>query len=70
MPLPVARIAAFSDSIAVLRFDFTGRGESEGEFADTTFSNNISDRVAATDYRRVRFAVRGRWSGEGFSGAP
>lgn len=36
--------------IAVLRFDFTGLGESEGEFADTTFSNNISDLVAAADY--------------------
>ncbi|NBB93366.1 MAG: alpha/beta fold hydrolase [Gammaproteobacteria bacterium] len=29
--------------IAVLRFDFTGLGESEGEFADTTFSSNLDD---------------------------
>ena len=33
--------------IAVLRFDFTGLGESEGDFADTNFSSNIDDLVAA-----------------------
>lgn len=33
--------------IAVLRFDFTGLGESEGDFADTTFSSNIEDLIAA-----------------------
>jgi uncharacterized OsmC-like protein/fermentation-respiration switch protein FrsA (DUF1100 family) len=36
--------------IAVLRFDFTGLGESEGDFADTSFSSNIEDLVAAADY--------------------
>ena len=29
--------------IGVLRFDFTGLGESEGDFADTTFSSNVAD---------------------------
>ena len=29
--------------MAVLRFDFTGLGQSEGEFADTNFSSNLSD---------------------------
>lgn len=33
--------------IGVLRFDFTGLGESEGEFADSTFSGNVRDLVAA-----------------------
>jgi uncharacterized OsmC-like protein/fermentation-respiration switch protein FrsA (DUF1100 family) len=33
--------------IAVLRFDFTGLGSSEGEFANTTFSSNVADLVAA-----------------------
>ncbi|MEQ8206517.1 MAG: bifunctional alpha/beta hydrolase/OsmC family protein [Woeseia sp.] len=28
---------------AVLRFDFTGLGESDGDFADTTFSSNLDD---------------------------
>jgi uncharacterized OsmC-like protein/pimeloyl-ACP methyl ester carboxylesterase len=32
-----------SKGIAVLRFDFTGLGESEGDFAETNFSSNISD---------------------------
>jgi uncharacterized OsmC-like protein/alpha/beta superfamily hydrolase len=43
--------------IAVLRFDFTGLGSSEGEFANTTFSSNIADLVAAADHlRRTRHA--------------
>lgn len=36
--------------IAVFRFDFTGLGESEGDFADTNFSSNVDDLVAAADY--------------------
>ncbi len=41
----------------VLRFDFTGLGESEGDFADTSFSTNLSDLVAAADWlRRERSA--------------
>ena len=35
--------------IAVLRFDFTGLGQSEGEFADTNFSSNVDDLLAAAD---------------------
>lgn len=45
----IARTLA-ANGIAVLRFDFTGLGESEGEFADTTFSSNVSDLIAAADY--------------------
>jgi len=37
-------------NIAVLRFDFTGLGESEGDFADTNFSSNVDDLVEAADY--------------------
>ena len=36
--------------IAVLRFDFTGLGHSEGDFANTNFSTNIQDLVAAADW--------------------
>ncbi|PHI19577.1 osmotically inducible protein C [Lewinellaceae bacterium SD302] len=36
--------------IAVLRFDFTGLGGSEGDFADSNFTTNISDLVAAADW--------------------
>ena len=43
--------------IAVLRFDFTGLGSSEGEFANTSFSSNVADLVAAADaLRRTRRA--------------
>jgi len=42
--------ALAAEGIAVLRFDFTGLGESEGEFADTTFSSNVADLVAAADF--------------------
>ncbi len=38
--------------IAVLRFDFTGLGSSEGEFANTHFSSNVDDLVAAADLLR------------------
>lgn len=38
--------------IATLRFDFTGIGASEGEFANTTFSSNIGDLVLAADHLR------------------
>jgi uncharacterized OsmC-like protein/pimeloyl-ACP methyl ester carboxylesterase len=49
---PVVNIsrALTQQRIAVLRFDFTGLGESEGDFADTTFTSNIEDLVAAADY--------------------
>ena len=43
---------------AVLRFDFTGLGESEGDFADTDFTSSVDDLVAAA-----------RWL-EGQHGAP
>jgi uncharacterized OsmC-like protein/fermentation-respiration switch protein FrsA (DUF1100 family) len=49
---PVVNIsrALTQQRIAVLRFDFTGLGESEGDFADTTFTSNIEDLVAAAQY--------------------
>jgi putative redox protein len=39
--------------IAVLRFDFTGLGASEGEFANTNFSSNVADLVAAANHLRA-----------------
>ena len=37
---------------AVMRFDFTGLGGSDGDFANTNFSSNIQDLLAAADYLR------------------
>jgi putative redox protein len=45
--------ALASRGIAILRFDFTGLGSSEGEFANTDFSSNIDDLVAAADHLRA-----------------
>ncbi|MYM86105.1 alpha/beta fold hydrolase [Rugamonas sp. FT82W] len=39
--------------VAVLRFDFTGLGASEGEFANTNFSSNLADLLAAAAYLRA-----------------
>jgi uncharacterized OsmC-like protein/pimeloyl-ACP methyl ester carboxylesterase len=47
-----ARLAAMG--IAVLRFDFTGLGHSEGEFANTSFTSNVEDLVAACRYLKGR----------------
>ncbi len=41
--------------IALLRFDFTGLGHSGGEFANTNFSSNVDDLVAAADFMRREF---------------
>jgi uncharacterized OsmC-like protein/fermentation-respiration switch protein FrsA (DUF1100 family) len=42
-----------SKGIAVLRFDFTGLGSSEGDFANSTFSSNVADLVRAADHLRT-----------------
>ena len=36
--------------LAVMRFDFTGLGESAGDFADTNFSSNIDDLLLAAEF--------------------
>src|SRR5512132_4738178 len=41
--------------IAVLRFDFTGLGASEGEIANTAFSSNVADLVAAANHLRKMY---------------
>jgi putative redox protein len=46
-------VALAAKGIAVLRFDFTGLGSSEGEFANSTFSSNVADLVRAADHLRA-----------------
>jgi putative redox protein len=52
--LAARRIAGelVNKGIAVLRFDFTGLGSSEGDFANSTFSSNVADLVLAADHLR------------------
>ena len=49
-----ARIASelTERGFAVFRFDFTGLGMSEGEFANTNFSSNVQDLLSAAAYLR------------------
>ncbi len=55
--------------IAVLRFDFTGLGHSEGEFANTNFSSNVDDLVAAAEYLRANRAAPKLLIGHSLGGA-
>ncbi len=55
--------------IAVLRFDFTGLGASEGEFANTTFSSNVDDLVAAADHLRTILSAPALLIGHSLGGA-
>ena len=45
-------VALSMKGIAVLRFDFTGLGSSEGDFANSTFSSNVADLVRAAAHLR------------------
>lgn len=55
--------------IAVLRFDFTGLGASEGEFANTNFSSNVADLQAAADFLRREFQAPRLLVGHSLGGA-
>jgi putative redox protein len=54
---------------AVLRFDFTGLGASEGEFASTNFSSNVADLVAAAEFLRANHEAPRLLIGHSFGGA-
>ena len=62
-----ARLAAMG--IAVLRFDFTGLGHSEGEFANTDFSSNVTDLLKAADYLEGRGMAPALLIGHSLGGA-
>jgi uncharacterized OsmC-like protein/alpha-beta hydrolase superfamily lysophospholipase len=69
--LAARRIAAAltADGIAVLRFDFTGLGSSEGEFANSTFSSNVADLVLAADHLREHHRAPSLLIGHSLGGA-
>ena len=66
-----ARIASAlaEHGIAVLRFDFTGLGASKGDFANTNFSSNVADLVAAADYLRETYEAPKLLIGHSLGGA-
>ena len=55
--------------IAVLRFDFTGLGESEGDFADTNFSSNVDDLIQAADFLAQEYEAPQLMIGHSLGGA-
>lgn len=61
--------ALVEQGFAVLRFDFTGLGESEGEFVDTTFSSNVHDLMAAARYLEKEFRAPAVLVGHSLGGA-
>ncbi|MEZ6022963.1 MAG: bifunctional alpha/beta hydrolase/OsmC family protein [Hyphomonadaceae bacterium] len=54
---------------AVLRFDFTGLGHSGGDFANTNFSSNCQDLVAAADWLRENIEAPSLLIGHSLGGA-
>ncbi len=58
-----------AQGIAVLRFDFAGIGESDGDFADTNFSSNVEDLVAAAKFLEVNYKAPTILIGHSLGGA-
>jgi uncharacterized OsmC-like protein/alpha/beta superfamily hydrolase len=61
--------ALAAEGVGVLRFDFTGLGESEGDFEDTNFSKNISDLLAAATFLEEEHAAPTLIIGHSLGGA-
>ena len=61
--------ALTADGIAVLRFDFTGLGNSDGDFANTNFSSNLQDLLSACDFLRQNFEAPQLLIGHSLGGA-
>jgi len=61
--------ALTSNGFAVLRFDFTGLGESDGDFSDTNFSGNVGDLIAAANYLETHYKAPSLIIGHSLGGA-
>lgn len=57
------------NGFGVLRFDFTGLGESEGDFEDTNFSSNVEDLIAAAEYLDKEYMAPAVMVGHSLGGA-
>ncbi|MCG9972699.1 bifunctional alpha/beta hydrolase/OsmC family protein [Christiangramia crocea] len=67
-PTNISRSMA-SKGYGVLRFDFTGLGESEGEFAETNFSGNVEDLMAASEFLGKEYKAPSLIIGHSLGGA-
>lgn len=54
---------------AVLRFDFTGLGESDGEFSGTNFSSNVGDLAKAAEFLEAGHGAPSLLIGHSLGGA-
>jgi len=61
--------ALAAKGIAVLRFDFTGLGNSDGDFANTNFSSNIEDLVQAAKALEAQYQAPQILIGHSLGGA-
>jgi putative redox protein len=61
--------ALTQNGFGVLRFDFSGLGESEGDFADTNFSSNVDDLIAAAAYLEKEYEAPKLLVGHSLGGA-
>jgi len=61
--------ALASEGFGVLRFDFTGLNRSEGDFADTNFSSNVEDLIAAAQYLEENYKAPTLLAGHSLGGA-
>ncbi len=55
--------------VGVFRFDFTGLGESEGDFSEADFASNVEDLVAAADFLKLEYAAPSLLIGHSLGGA-
>lgn len=67
----INRIARYlnDEGHALFRFDFTGLGKSKGDFANTNFSSNVQDLLAAADYLREHYQAPSILMGHSLGGA-
>lgn len=61
--------ALTSQGFGVLCFDFTGLGESDGDFSDSNFSGNVEDLIAASDYLKDQYTSPTLLIGHSLGGA-
>jgi len=61
--------ALTSHGIGVLRFDFTGLGESEGDFENTNFSSNVDDLISAANFLEENYSAPDVLIGHSLGGA-
>jgi len=61
--------ALVAHGFAVLRFDFTGLGNSDGDFSNSNFSSNVADLIAAADFMREKYHAPSILIGHSLGGA-